>query len=147
MRSFFSRKYATMSLSLLRRFTLAAVSFSTSSFLCLFCVPPRFSRALYLISAAGTIDLPFVILRRFFNHSFFFYYPLKCFFNVTQICIYLTCFFFISHLCSKFFAQKRISYSDRSLRHFELGMVKAVQIVRYFIPNLAPYNASFLCLE
>ena len=67
-------------------------------------------------------------------------------FNVTQICIYLTCFFFISHLCSKFFAQKRISYSDRSLRHFELGMVKAVQIVRYFIPNLASCNASFLCL-
>ena len=26
-------------------------------------------------------------------------------------------------------------------------MLKAVQIVRYFIPNLAPYNASFLCLE
>ena len=36
MRSFFSRKYAIMSLPLLRRFTLAAVSFSTSSFLCLF---------------------------------------------------------------------------------------------------------------
>ena len=26
-------------------------------------------------------------------------------------------------------------------------MLKAVQIVRYFIPNLAPYDASFLCLE
>ena len=26
-------------------------------------------------------------------------------------------------------------------------MLKAVQIVRYFIPNLAPCNASFLCLE
>ena len=36
MRLFFSRKYATVSLPLLRRFALAAVSFSTSSFLCLF---------------------------------------------------------------------------------------------------------------
>ena len=26
-------------------------------------------------------------------------------------------------------------------------MLKAVQIVRYFNPNLAPCNASFLCLE
>ena len=43
MRSFFSCKYATVSLPLLQRFALGAVSFSTSSFLCLFCVPPRFS--------------------------------------------------------------------------------------------------------
>ena len=43
MRSFFSGKYATVSLPPLRRFALAAVSFSTSSFLCIFCVPPRFS--------------------------------------------------------------------------------------------------------
>ena len=43
MRSFFSRKYATVSLPPLRRFALVAVSFSTSSFLCIFCVPPRFS--------------------------------------------------------------------------------------------------------
>ena len=148
MRSFFSWKYATVSLPLLRRFGLGAVSFSTSSFLCLFCDPPRFCRALYLISAVMALStFLFVILRCFFNHSFFFYYPLKCFFNVTQICIYLTCLFFISHLCSKFVAQKRISFSDRSLRHSELGMLKAVQIVRYFIPNLAPCKASFLCLE
>ena len=40
-----------------------------------------------------------------------------------------------------------MSFSNRSLRHSELGMLKAVQIVRYFIPNLAPCNASFLCLE
>ena len=36
MRSFFSRKYATVSLPPLRRLALAAVSFSTSSFLCIF---------------------------------------------------------------------------------------------------------------
>ena len=123
MRSFFSRKYATVSLAPPRRFALPAVSFSTSSFLCLFCVLPRFSRALYIISAALALS------------SFFlsFCYLLKCFFNVTQICIYS--------------AQKSISFSYRSLRHSELGMLKAVRIVRYFIPNLAPYDASSLCLE
>ena len=42
------------------------------------------------------------------NHSFFFCHLLKCFFNVTQICIYSICFFFISHLYSKFATQKRI---------------------------------------
>ena len=51
-RLFFSRKYAIVSLPLLQHFALAAVSLSTPSFLCLFCVLPRFSRALYLISAA-----------------------------------------------------------------------------------------------
>ena len=38
-------------------------------------------------------------------------------------------------------------FSDRSLCHSELGVLKAMRIVRYFIPNLAPYHASFLCLE
>ena len=56
----------------------------------------------------GTIFFLFVILCCFCNHSFFFCYLLKCIFNVTQICIYSTCFFFTSHLCSKFVAQKRI---------------------------------------
>ena len=51
-RLFFSRKYAIVSLPLLQHFALASVSLSTPSFLCLFCVSPRFSRALYLISAA-----------------------------------------------------------------------------------------------
>ena len=56
----------------------------------------------------GTIFFLFVILGCFCNHSLFFCYLLKCIFNVTQICIYSTCFFFISHLCSIFVAQKRI---------------------------------------
>ena len=60
MRLFFSRKYATVLLPLLRRFALAAVSFSTSSFVCLFYVPPRFSRALYLISAALALSTFFL---------------------------------------------------------------------------------------
>ena len=92
----------------------------------------------------GMIDFLSVILRCFFNHSFFFYYLLKCFLNVTQICMYSSR---ISHLCSKFVPQERVLFSDRSLRHYELGMLKAVQIVHYFIPNLASCNASFLCLE
>ena len=50
----------TESLPLLRHFALVAVSFSTSSFLCLFCVPPRFSRALYLISAALALSTFFL---------------------------------------------------------------------------------------
>ena len=56
----------------------------------------------------GTIFFLFDIFRCFFNHRFFFCDLLKCIFNVTQICIYSTCFFFISHLCSKFAPQKRI---------------------------------------
>ena len=59
MRSFFSRKYVTVSPPLLRRFALPSVSFSASSFLCLFCVPPRFSRVLLLISSAWHYRLSF----------------------------------------------------------------------------------------
>ena len=41
-------------------FFFSAVSFSTSSFLCLFCVPPRFFRALLLISAALALSTFFL---------------------------------------------------------------------------------------
>ena len=119
----------TESLPLLRHFALVAVSFSTSSFL------------VFSVSHQGSLELCilFLLLWRYrlsFCHFALFLQPQllfllspKCFFNVTQICIYSTCLFFILHLCSKFVTQKHISFSNRSLHHCELGMLKAVQIV------------------
>ena len=127
----------------------SAVSFSTSSFLCLFCVPPRFSRALFLISATLALSTFFLSFCAVSSTSASFSTISSSAFSTSlKICIYSGGLFFISDFCSKFFAQKRISFSDRSLCHSELGILKAVQIVHCFIPNLAPCDiASFLCLE
>ena len=94
MRSFFSRNCATVSPPLLRGFALGAVSFSTSCFLCPFCVPSRFFRALFLISTAlalSTFVLSFCVFSS--TTAISSNNLLKCFFSVTQICIYSTCLF------------------------------------------------------
>ena len=58
-RNFFSRKYAIVSLPLLRLFCFG-FAFSSSSFPCLFCVLPKLSRALFLISTAFALSTFFL---------------------------------------------------------------------------------------
>ena len=57
--TFFSRKYAIVSLPLLRLFCFG-FAFSSSSFSCLLCVLPTLSRALFLISTAFALSTFFL---------------------------------------------------------------------------------------
>ena len=148
MRSFFSRKYATVSPPLLRRFALPSVSFSASSFLCLFCVPPRFSRALLLISSALALSTFFLSFCVVSSTTASFSAISSSAFSTSLKSVSIQLAFSSSRIFALNLSLKRVyrSLTDRFVT-LNLGMFKAVQIDRYFIPKLAPCDASFLCLE